>query len=156
MTDNGNVIARFNEVSFEHTAKKLILDEVSFTVRRGSKITLMGQNGAGKSTLFNLMTGALSPHEGEIFLSPNLSIALARQIIPRDELSLTVQEFFAGCFKEKVYDIDPRIDAVLEVVGLHAPKERVIKDFSGGQQARLLLASALIQGGHCAFNTVSY
>ncbi len=54
-------------------------------------------------------------------------------------------EYFAGQFKEPVYDIDPRIDAVLEVVNLVAPKDRIIKSFSGGQQARLLLASALIQ-----------
>ena len=44
-----------------------------------------------------------------------------------------------------MYDIDPKIDNVLEVVNLHAPRDRSIKSFSGGQQARLLLASALIQ-----------
>ena len=44
-----------------------------------------------------------------------------------------------------MYDIDPKIDAVLEVVNFHAPHDRIIRSFSGGQQARLLLASALIQ-----------
>ncbi|MBP6945694.1 MAG: ABC-F family ATP-binding cassette domain-containing protein, partial [Candidatus Pacebacteria bacterium] len=58
---------------------------------------------------------------------------------------LTVREFFQKVFPHKVYDIDPRIDAVLEVVNLVAPYEKVIRTFSGGQQARLLLASALIQ-----------
>jgi ATPase subunit of ABC transporter with duplicated ATPase domains len=145
MAENGNIIVRFDDVSFGHSDKKPIVNEVSFTARRGSKITLMGQNGAGKSTLFNLMTAELSPDEGEIFLFPNLSIALARQIIPRDELLLTVRAFFEKCFKEKIYDIDPLIDVVLEIVNLHAPKDKKINDFSGGQQARLLLASALIQ-----------
>ena len=66
-------------------------------------------------------------------------------MIPRAELTLTVREFFEKMFDKKVYDIDPRIDEVLEIVNLKAPKDRIISSFSGGQQARLLLASALIQ-----------
>ncbi|MBI2626409.1 MAG: ABC-F family ATP-binding cassette domain-containing protein [Candidatus Nealsonbacteria bacterium] len=56
-----------------------------------------------------------------------------------------MREFFQSCFKEKIYDIDPKIDEVLEIVNLAADKDRIIKSFSGGQQARLLLASAIIQ-----------
>ncbi len=83
--------------------------------------------------------------------SGQATIATARQVIPRGDLELTVRDFFQKCFKEKQYDIDPRIDAILEVVNLHTHKtaedikDRHIKTFSGGQQARLLLASALIQ-----------
>lgn len=139
------VIINFDNVSFDFGIKKPILDEVSFTVRRGSKVTIMGQNGAGKSTLFGLITGTHKPVDGEIHLGQGLSIAIARQVIPRNEMDMTVREFFQNCFKEKVYDIDPRIKKVLEVVNLVAPNDRIIKSFSGGQQARLLLASALIQ-----------
>lgn len=141
-------ILRFEEVSFNYGHNKAILEEVSCSVRRGSKITIMGQNGAGKSTLFALITGKLKPESGSIFTN-NASIALSRQVIPRSEMTLTVREFFVNCFKEKVYDIDPKIDEILEVVNLHSAtpgfKEKTIKSFSGGQQARLLLASALIQ-----------
>ncbi|HEY4505655.1 MAG TPA: ATP-binding cassette domain-containing protein [Candidatus Paceibacterota bacterium] len=138
-------IIRFEDVSFDFGIKKHILEGVNFTVRRGSKITIMGQNGAGKSTLFRLITGLHKPQEGHIHIGEDLSIAIARQVIPRAEMSLTVKEFFQNCFKETVYDIDLRIDKVLEVVNFHAPKDKIIKSFSGGQQARLLLASALIQ-----------
>lgn len=143
----------FNQVSFEHDATKPILIESSFSVRRGAKFTLMGQNGAGKSTLFGLITGAHQPDEGDVNIMPRTSIAVSRQVIPRAELELTLRAFFEKCFNEKVYDIDPKIDAILEVVNL-APKnpdmvasfkERIVGSFSGGQQARLLLASALIQ-----------
>ena len=143
----------FNDVSYEHDATKPILIESSFSIRRGAKFTLMGQNGAGKSTLFALITGALQPDEGDINIMPRTSIAISRQTIPRDELELTLREFFEKCFSEKVYEIDPKIDEVLEVVNLSPKnpemaatfKERIIGSFSGGQQARLLLASALIQ-----------
>src|SRR5438105_4377331 len=62
MTFAGDIVVRFEEVSFEYGHNKPILEEVSFTVRRGTKVTIMGQNGAGKSTIFGLILGA--DHEG--------------------------------------------------------------------------------------------
>jgi ATPase subunit of ABC transporter with duplicated ATPase domains len=142
---NDDVAVRFNQVTFEYGYKKPILDEVSFALRRGTKITLMGQNGAGKSTILNLITGSLKVNDGSIYVDTRLKIAYARQVIPREEMQYTVKEFFEQCFDEKKYDIDPKIDSVLEIVNLKAPHDKVIKEFSGGQQSRLLLASALIQ-----------
>ncbi|HTK33170.1 MAG TPA: ATP-binding cassette domain-containing protein [Candidatus Paceibacterota bacterium] len=155
----GDTVLRFEDVSFEHGHNHQILDEVNFTVRRGTKVTLMGQNGAGKSTIFGLILGAEhegntteghKPESGEIHITNGSTVATARQVIPRPDLELTVREFFAKCFAEKVYDLDPKIDAILDVVNLHIAKgndikDRIVKTFSGGQQARLLLASALIQ-----------
>ena len=141
------VIIRFNMVSFEY-GKKPILHEADFSVREGSKITLMGQNGAGKTTIFQLITGALKPESGSLSVDQYLTMAMSRQVIPRDQMDLTVQKFFEAAFTKKVYDIEPRIKEVLEVVHLPAGRqvlERLIKTFSGGQQACLLLAQALIQ-----------
>ncbi|MDP2769455.1 MAG: ATP-binding cassette domain-containing protein [Giesbergeria sp.] len=138
-------VIRFEKVSFGYGHNKPILDEVDFPIRRGMKLAVMGQNGAGKSTIFALMTGALSPDAGLIHRSVGLTVATAKQVIPRGDLDLSVREFFEKQFSEKVYDIDPRIDAALEAVDLKAPFDRTVRSFSGGQQARLLLASALIQ-----------
>jgi ATPase subunit of ABC transporter with duplicated ATPase domains len=145
---NQETIARFDDVSFEWGVNKPILDEVSFTIRRGMKFALMGQNGAGKSTIFGLISGLYKPESGIINIVNGVTIASANQIIQRNELELTVREFFAKCFKNKIYDLDPKIDDILEVVNLKNHKkihDEKIKTFSGGQQARLLLASALIQ-----------
>jgi len=153
------VILRFEDVSFEYEQNKPILEGVSFSVRKNTKITIMGQNGGGKSTMFGLVTKREKPDTGNVFVSNNLTIAISRQVIPRDELNMTVREFFAKAFQDsveaglrkdigKIHDIDPRIDDVLEVVNLKGHEkmhERVMNTFSGGQQARLLLASALIQ-----------
>lgn len=140
-----DTVINFDTVSFSYGHNKPILEEVSFSVRRGSKITIMGQNGAGKSTIFQLIMGVLEPEGGEIHLAQRATIATARQVVPREWRHLTVREFFEKSFTKKVYDIDPRIDAVLDVVSLKAPHDRIVSSFSGGQQARLLLASALIQ-----------
>lgn len=139
------VILRFNTVSFEYGHKKPILDEAEFSVRRGSKITLMGQNGAGKSTIFKLITGELTAESGTITYGTNITIAVSKQVIPRDQMNMTVREFFESAFTQKIYDIDPRIEKILAVVNMNAPLERKLNTFSGGQQARILLAQALIQ-----------
>src|SRR3989344_5928130 len=145
----GEVLLRFDSVSFEHGFNKHILDEVSFSVRRGTKITLMGQNGAGKSTLFQLISRVLEPDEGRVHIGDAVSVAMARQVMAREQMKYTVREFFAKCLEDKigkrVYDIDPKIDEVLEAVNLNALHDKKIKTFSGGQQARLLLVSALNQ-----------
>ncbi len=139
------VIVKFSKASFEWGNNKPILDEADFTVRRGSKITLMGQNGAGKSTIFRLITGESDPESGSINISPGLTIATAKQVISREDGNLTVREFFEKCFPGKVYDIDPKIDSALEATNFSVPHDKIIKSLSGGQQARILLASALIQ-----------
>ncbi len=143
-----DTVLSFDKVSFEYGPNAPILDEVNFSVRRGIKVTLMGQNGAGKSTILGLITGSAVPDSGRINVTNGVTIATALQVIPREQMEQTVREFFQSCFAKKVYDIDPRIDEVLEVVNLKGHEkvhDRIIKSFSGGQQARLLLASALIQ-----------
>ncbi|MBI2889040.1 MAG: ABC-F family ATP-binding cassette domain-containing protein [Candidatus Liptonbacteria bacterium] len=145
MAQNETII-RFDEVSFEYDAKKPLLTEASFTIRENAKITLMGQNGAGKSTIFQLITGVLKPESGAVIVKKGLTFATARQVIPREQADFTIRSFFEAAFpNQKVYDIEPRIEAALEIVNLKAPLTRIVKSFSGGQQARLLLAHALIQ-----------
>lgn len=143
--DHGNVIIRFSNVSFGYDEEHLLLNEASFSVRENAKITIMGQNGAGKSTILKLITGELKALEGGIHLQNGASIAVGRQVIPRDHLQDTVRSFFERAFSELKYDLDKRIRDVLEIVNLEAPLDKVIGSFSGGQQARLLLAFALIQ-----------
>ena len=146
-------ILRFEKVSFGYAENKNLLNEVNFSIRRGTKLTIMGQNGAGKSTLFGLIIKDIFPEEGVVNVVNGVSIAISRQVIPRNELDLTIKEFFEKSLlkdfikfsEKKIYDIDPRIEDVLNIVNLKAPHDRIIRSFSGGQQARLLLASALIQ-----------
>lgn len=141
-----NVVLRFDNVSFEYRHGKPILEDVSFGLRRGAKFTLMGQNGAGKSSLFKLITGELQSQNGRISLDPGSTVAIARQVIPRDELDLSVQDFFARYTDAPEWELSKKIQTVLDIVHLPMPPlDKKIRAFSGGQQARLLLASALIQ-----------
>ncbi|EKD76024.1 MAG: hypothetical protein ACD_43C00249G0002 [uncultured bacterium] len=139
------VVIRFNNVTYNYSEVKCILKEVNFSVRANAKITIMGQNGAGKSTMFKLLTQQIKPTKGNIHIQPGASIALAQQVVPRASLEQTVLEFFASAFPEKVYDLDRRIKRAFEAVNMTLPLDRLVRQLSGGQQARLLLAQALIQ-----------
>lgn len=124
----------------------MILDESSFTVRRGKKVALMGQNGAGKSTLFKLIIKELEPTEGTISVDRGLVVATAHQVIDPADMDLTVEEYFQKWLGGvEQYELQKKLSGVLAVVNLKAPLDKIIRSFSGGQQARLLLASALIQ-----------
>lgn len=139
------IILKFSNVSFEWGTNNPILNEANFSVRRGSKITLMGQNGAGKSTVFQLITGESKADLGSVNINNKFTIATAKQVILREDWNLTITKFFEKCFPEKVYNIDKKIDGVLKIVNLSMPHDRTIGKLSGGQQAKILLASALIQ-----------
>ncbi len=139
------VILRFDEVVFEYQHKKPILDGASFSMRKGSKITLMGQNGAGKSTLFSLIKGDIKPKTGNVYITNNASIATARQVMAREDMDLSVTGYFSKAFEIVPPNIASRISKALDAVNMQIPTDWRVGDLSGGQQARLLLAFALIQ-----------
>ncbi|MBP6911085.1 ABC-F family ATP-binding cassette domain-containing protein [Patescibacteria group bacterium] len=140
------VILSFDTVSFAYSdGKKPILVESDFTLREDTKITIMGQNGAGKSTIFKLITGEIKPQIGKINIGQGKTIAISKQVIPRDMMHMTIREYFATAFAEKDYQLDKKIGEAFEAVNFSMPLDRYLKDMSGGQQARILLAYALIQ-----------
>jgi ATP-binding cassette subfamily F protein 3 len=106
---------------------------------------LMGQNGAGKSTLFKLITKELTPDSGSVMVSNEVTVATAHQVINPADKDLTVEEYFHKVCPVESYDLRRRMTAVLEVVNLSIAFEKTVRSLSGGQQARLLLAAALIQ-----------
>lgn len=140
-----NVILRFDDIVYEYTEKKPILDGASFSVREGSKMTLMGQNGAGKSTIFKLLLKELKPKSGQIHLKSDVKIGIAKQVMGDEDKARTIREYFATAFDDVPRNLDGRIKTVMEAVNLALPIEKLVKDCSGGQQARLLLAHALIE-----------
>ncbi len=153
MSQHGNVILRFSDVTFGYTDTRNLLEEASFSVRENAKITLMGQNGAGKSTLFKLILGATehppadaaTAQKGSVHIRDAASVAIQTQTMPEEHKTKTVKEFFETAFTEVPFNIDKLIDDALGIVNYPLPKDRLISDLSGGQQARLLLAYALIQ-----------
>jgi ATP-binding cassette subfamily F protein 3 len=150
----GSPILRFEDVTFFYQENKFILKEANFVVRKGTKLTLMGQNGAGKSTLFHMITGENEIKEGRIIVEPEVKIAIAKQTIPHKLWEISVREFLLINLEKpdksgkvnKIYDIDRKAIEPFETVKLPiAFLDKKIKELSGGQKGRLLIAEALIQ-----------
>lgn len=131
------VVIRFDNVSFAYSDKKVILDEANFNVRRNSIVTIIGQNGAGKSTIFKLLLGKLKPQSGKINLELGTTIGIAEQMVPPEKLDLEVLTYFED-------RTEPEIRKMLRTVNLDVPLTRKVRELSGGQKARLLLANAII------------
>jgi ATP-binding cassette subfamily F protein 3 len=142
---SGETVLSFKNVSFEYRQSMPLLSEVSFNIKERSKVTIMGQNGSGKSTIMKLMNGLLKPSKGAINIKGGYALSRALQVLPIEDREKSLKEFFITHLHGQTSGIDGRIAKVLQQVQLpDLSHSRVMKTFSGGQQARLLLASSLI------------
>lgn len=139
-----NVIIRFNQVSFAYNDKKDILDEADFSVRKNSIVTIIGQNGAGKSTIFKLLLGKLKPQSGKINMEIGTTVGISEQMVPTDKLEFTVLDYFKEALPNKEYGIEGDINKIMNTVNLEVPLTKKVRELSGGQKSRLLIAYALI------------
>jgi ATP-binding cassette subfamily F protein 3 len=139
-----DVVISVRDLTFEYVQSRPILDNISFNIRDGNKVTIMGQNGSGKTTILKLLSGQFTADSGEINIKDKLVVATARQVMPRESGAMTVWDFFKDALHGNDSGLDSRIAKVMNQVGLEASQKRHIRSFSGGQQARLLLAAALI------------
>lgn len=144
----GVPVLRFEDVTFGYSETRFLLKEANFVVRKGLKLTLMGQNGAGKSTLFSLITGENKVQEGRIVKENDQKVAIAKQTIPHTLWDMSVRDFLLiNLEKEgKVYNVDKLAIEPFATVKLPIEfLDKQIKQLSGGQKGRLLIAEALIQ-----------
>ncbi len=141
------VVLRFDEVKFEYLHKKPVLHEASFSLRKGDKVTLMGQNGAGKSTLFKLIKGELKTTGGRLSVDGDAKIGMAEQMIARVNLGLSMRQYFERVYGkgEVPHNAEGSMKKVMDAVSLKVDLDKKVDDLSGGQQARLLLAYALLE-----------
>ena len=77
--------------------EKNILDGLTFQIERGERVGLLGKNGAGKTTLFRILTGEISPDEGDVIFAPNRRVGLISQI-PVYPAGYTVEDVLQSAF----------------------------------------------------------
>jgi ABC-2 type transport system ATP-binding protein len=129
---------------------KTVLHGLDFSVACGSVTGLLGPSGSGKTTLMRAIVGVQIVESGSVRVlgEPAGSPGLRRQVgyvtqAPSVYADLTVREnlrYFA-----RILGVDGRaVEATIEAVALGAEAERTVANLSGGQAARVSLASALL------------
>lgn len=120
-----------------------ILDGVTFAIRRGEIVTVVGPNGSGKTSFLRLLVGAERPDRGEVIRAPGLRIGYVPQKLAIDHtMPLTVDRLLA--LAAPGAGAAARA-AALERTGVAALAGRQAIDLSGGQLQRALLAQAILR-----------
>ncbi|MGL5328369.1 MAG: ABC transporter ATP-binding protein [Peptostreptococcaceae bacterium] len=156
--ENNDFILEVEDLSFSYSQEKQILKNVSFKVRKGDMISIVGKNGAGKSTISKLICGFYKPTSGKIlfdgiditkqtikersekigFVMQNPNQMICKSMI-FDEVAfgLRVRGYSEDEVKEKVYN-------ALKVCGLYPFRNWPISALSFGQKKRVTIASILV------------
>lgn len=121
------------------------IENVSFTLRPGRIVALVGGNGAGKSTLIRLLTRQEQPMSGELHWGEGVSV----RYMPDDvdfPATLTAEEIIRLLASlKKIASAEQQ--RVLERVGLWDVRKQYVKQFSKGMRQRLNLAQSLLGEG---------
>jgi NitT/TauT family transport system ATP-binding protein len=147
-------------IRFEHVTKFFgegekrvhVVDDVSFTARRGEFISILGPSGCGKSTMMMLTSGLVPVSSGTIEIDgtrvtepyTDLGIVFQQDLLMdwrRVRANILVQPEFRGL---RVKDYENRAQELLNLVGLSGCEEKYPFELSGGMRQRVAICRALV------------
>jgi len=151
---------KFVKVTKIYSPNTVVLKDVSFEIKKGEFVSIVGKSGAGKTTLVNLILGLEMPTEGEIYFDglnlnevDNFKIQEIRRrvgTIYQDYKLLpkkTVYENVAYVMEvegRETEEIKREVPKILEVIGLKNKINNFPSELSGGEKQRLAIARALV------------
>jgi ABC-2 type transport system ATP-binding protein len=136
--------------------KTRAVDGVTFSIRPGEIMGLLGPNGSGKTTIMRVLTGFFPPSDGHVTIDgldvEEHSLAVRERIgyLPENVVlypDLSVRRFLAFCAEVKgvpARERGPRLDQVMQVCGLVEVAEKLIGRLSRGYRQRVGIAQAVI------------
>ena len=150
-------VVSFRDVSFSYDPGSKVLRNITFDIRKGERIAIIGKNGAGKSTAAKLLCGTIRPDSGTITLAgtdtSSLSIKeigekvgyvmqdpntmIVKDII-KDEVGMALG--FRGIDNEEA---ERRVTNALETCGLYRMRNWPVDSISYGQKKRVTVASMM-------------
>ena len=157
-TTDSEVILELKNVKFGYDKDREILKGISFKVKKGEMISIVGKNGAGKSTVSKLVCGFYKPTEGEIlFNGRNLANDTIKE--RAEKIGIVMQNPNQMISKTMIFDevalglrvrglgeeeIKERVFETLKVCGLYEFRNWPISALSFGQKKRVTIASILV------------
>jgi len=151
-------VLSLNNVSYSYEGKTKVLDNINYSFEKGKVYAIVGRSGAGKTTLLSLLSGLVSPTEGEInfgntnvrkidrylFRSKYVGVIFqAYNLLPHLTAEENVEMSMRASGK-KIPNKRAEAKRILQSVGLDESlaKRRILK-LSGGEQQRVAIARAL-------------
>jgi len=142
---------------YDHTSEDYILKDVSFHVKQGEWLSIVGHNGSGKSTTVRLIDGLLEAESGDIIISGDKltadnvwekrrQIGMVFQNPDNQFVGATVEDDVAFGLENQGMDYPmmvKRVHEALELVGMQNFKEREPARLSGGQKQRVAIAGVV-------------
>lgn len=137
----------------------IALDNVSFSVKKGEFIAIVGASGSGKSTLLHLMGGVDKPTSGKVFINNKDIYQLSKDdlaIFRRREIGIIYQFYnlipilnvkeniLLPCNLDGKKVEKKHLQDVIELLGLSNREEHLPNQLSGGQQQRVAIGRAII------------
>ena len=147
---------KVSNISFQYAPKKKILSNISFNLKEGQHLCVMGESGSGKSTLLKAIYGLLDLKKGSIYwknqevlgpafhLVPGMSffkyVAQDFDLMPYTSVAENIGKFLSRFYPEEK---EQRTKELLEVIEMSSFANEKVKTLSGGQQQRVAIARAL-------------
>ena len=147
----------FSQVSFSYEKDRPVIRDLSFAIKKGESVGLIGANGAGKSTILKLMLGLLTPTEGTITVDGTVLGKDSLKDIRR-KVGFVLQNSDNQMFMPTVYEdmmfaplnymmtrqeAEERVDEVLKQLDLEYLKHRHNHRISGGEKRMAAIATIL-------------
>ena len=145
-----------NTISFQYKLSKPVLKDISFRLKKGEHLCVMGESGCGKSTLLKAIYGLLDLTKGTLFwndieilgpkehLVPGMDfikyVAQDFDLMPFITVSENIKKFLSRFYPE---ESQKRTEELLEVIEMTDFANVMVKTLSGGQQQRVAIARAL-------------
>ena len=139
---SGQVLLSLQNVAVTF-GKQPLFEDITFHIREGERIAVVGRNGAGKSTLMKLVADALKVDAGERWQLAGITIGMMRQDVKATPNQKIRDFVFEGIKAEDADSVSYLVDMVLQPLELD-PDSLTIT-LSGGQMRRAELARALVE-----------
>ena len=152
-TFTGDIVLRTNNLT-KHYGKRIAVKNLNLEVRRGEIMGFLGPNGAGKTTTIRMALGLIAPTTGSVEILGQEVATHGSRILPRvGALVETPALYLYMSGRNNLRAVASvlggvpasRIDAVLDLVGLHARQKDRVRTYSLGMKQRLGVAMALLQ-----------
>jgi cobalt/nickel transport system ATP-binding protein len=162
-----DAIFDLRDVSYSYVGKIDALKDISFKVRRGEQISIIGSNGSGKSTLLAILNALIYPTSGEFYAFDNEIIEEVFDSVKDNEFrsffrtrvgfvfqNSDIQLFCPTVFEEIAFgplqlDVTPeevktRVEDVLEMMEIAKLRDRAPHTLSGGEKKKVCIATVLV------------